>query len=186
MKVTFWRIAFFFAMLLVVANNAKGNLRIICKSNMKTSGVSISLYMTGIHFPSQEVIWSSVHLYKVKNIHLRRDHLLASVIAENIWTMLSTCYFSAGWSVLRHEGQTARLLYDSAALCLEDKLAQLWPPYERGRWAAWASISWFEWHPPAQLILWMYVLCTMLSGQTRWQSCITFTEVWDSSCSAVM
>lgn len=99
MKVTFWRIAFFFAMLLVVANNAKGNLRIICKSNMKTSGVSISLYMTGIHFPSQEVIWSSVHLYKVKNIHLRRDHLLASVIAENIWTMLSTCYFSAGWSV---------------------------------------------------------------------------------------
>lgn len=39
-------------------------------------------------------------------------------------------FFSRLKCPLRHEGQTARLLYNSAVLCLEDKMVQLWPPYD--------------------------------------------------------
>lgn len=91
-------------------------------------------------------------------------------------------FFSRLKCPLRHEGQTARLLYNSAVLCLEDKIVQLWPPYDRGQWAARTSVSWSEWHPPTQLMLWMHLLCSTAFAlafqrrRTRWQPCLIFSR----------
>lgn len=95
---------------------------------------------TATDFLPKEVIMCSKYIYTVKTttqglfvcISYHRKHL--DLISSKT---LSTCYFSAGWSLLwgmkdKHPNSYTTCVW---------RMVQLWPPCDKGHRAAWASFS---------------------------------------------